>query len=114
MNKELLDLEVLVEMKKAAPRVMVVPFDIASLVVRAMVDYAKDEKGNIDQDGKLYWQLRVKELHETGKLGDLVSLNQLGRTLKALGLESWRKMDGFHVAWSHEQLNILKVHFKVS
>lgn len=109
---ELLDLDTLVKVKKAAPTVTVVPFDIACLVVRTMTEYAKTVKANIDQNSQLYWQVRVKDLHEFGKFDEEISLNSVGRALKAMGLESWRKMDGFHVAWSMAQLDILHKHFK--
>ena len=109
---ELLDLDTLVEMKKAAPQVTTVPFDIACWVVRAMNEFSKNNKANIDQNSLLYWQARVKDLHDLGKVDDGISLTQIGRALKAMGLESWRKMDGFHVAWSQAQLDILMKHFK--
>lgn len=108
----LLDLDTFVQVKKAAPAVTTVPFDIACFVVRAMDEFARNTRASIDQGGHLYWQTRVKAIHEAGKLGDEISLGQMGRALKAMGLESWRKMDGFHVAWSLEQLDILKRHFK--
>ena len=109
---QLLDLDTLVAVKKAAPTVTNVPFDMACFVVRAMSEFSKATKANIDQNSQLYWQARVKDLREFANLDVEISLNGFGRALKAMGLESWRKMDGFHVAWSLAQLEILQKHFK--
>ena len=109
---QLIDLDMLVQVKKAAPSVTNVPFDIACHVVRAMGEFSKATKANIDKNSQLYWQTRVKDLREFSNLEIEISLTSFGRALKAMGLESWRKMDGFHVAWSLAQLEILQKHFK--
>lgn len=77
-----------------------------------MALFAKDHDPNIDENGHVYWETRVKALYEIGTFGDEVSINHVGRALKAMGLESWRKMDGYHVAFSIVQLEILSKHFK--
>ncbi len=110
---ELLDLETLVKVKRAAPQVTVVPFDLACWVVRGMAKFSEENKGTVDPQGQVYWTTTVKSLHEYCRFDFEVSLNTLGRTLKALGLESWRKMDGFHIAWSWAQFEILRSHFKI-
>lgn len=110
---ELLDFDTLVEVKKAAPQVTVVPFDLACWVVRGMVEFSGENKASVDRQGQIYWTTTVKSLHEFCQFDFEVSLNTVGRTLKAMGLESWRKMDGFHIAWSQAQLEILKSHFKI-
>ena len=101
---ELLDLETLVEVKKAAPQVT---------VVRGMAKFSGEIKASVDRQGQTYWTATMKSLHAFCEFDFEVSLNLVGRTLKALGLESWRKMDGFHIAWSQAQLDILQAHFKV-
>lgn len=111
-SSQLLDLDTFVQVKKAAPKVTTVPFNIACYVVRAMAEISKSRTAHIDSSSQLYWQVRVKEIFETGKFGDEVSINHVGRALKALGLESWRKMDGYYAAWSLSQLEILQKHFK--
>jgi hypothetical protein len=35
----------------------------------------------------------------------------LGRALRLMGLTLWRERDGYHAAWSEEQLSILMKHF---
>ena len=110
---ELLDLETLVKVRKAAPQVTVVPFDLACWVVRGMAGFSDKNKASVDPQGQIYWTTTVKSLHQFCEFDFEVSLNTVGRTLKSMGLESWRKMDGFHIAWSRVQLEILQAHFKV-
>lgn len=112
MINNLLELDVLVEMKKAAPVVTAVPFDVAKAVVGTLDRFAEQNDANTDQYGATYWQTTVKALHKMGPFDPgTISLNIVGRTLRQLGLESWRKADGFHVAWSQKQLDILKRYF---
>jgi hypothetical protein len=107
MNQELLDLDTFVAVKKAAPKVTVMPFDVAAVVVEGLDRYASAEQANKDENGHVYWMPTVKDI------AGLVSLTpaQIGRAVKQMGLESWRKMDGYHFAFSSEQLDILKHHF---
>ena len=109
---DLLDLDTLVAVKKAAPQVTVVAFDLACWVVRGMNEFSKLNKASIDQNGCLYWQGTVQELHAACHFEFEVSFNQVGRACREMGLESWRKADGYHVAWSSTQLEILKKYFK--
>jgi hypothetical protein len=110
---DLLDLETLVKVRKAAPQVTVVPFDLACWVVRGMARFSNENKANVDPQGQIYWTTTVKSLHTYCQFEFEVALGTVGRALKAMGLESWRKMDGFHIAWSQAQLEILQGHFKV-
>jgi hypothetical protein len=109
---DLMDLETLVLVKRAAPQVTVVPFDVACWVVRGMAEFSAANKASVDQNGQMYWQSTVKALHAAIHVGEEVSLGRVGRALKAMGIDSWRKMDGFHIAWSSAQLEILKKYFK--
>ena len=110
--KELLDLEVMVQIRKAAPRVTAVPFDVAQLAVNGMNEYSRSEMPSTDENEVVFWETTVGKLHTFCKFDErVISLNLLGRTLKAMGLESWRKTDGFHIAWSTGQLHILNRHF---
>lgn len=112
MTQDLLSLDVLVEMKKAAPKVTAVPFDLARVVVSELQVFADSEKPSTDENEVSYWQVRVRDLHTFCMFNENeISLNLLGRTLKAMGLETWHKMNGSHVAWSQAQLDILKRHF---
>lgn len=108
---QLLDLDTLVAVKKAAPTVTNVPFDVACHVVRAMAEYTKTTSPHIDQNSQIYWQASVKEVTALVAKG-AYTFPQVGRALKSMGIESWRKMDGFYVAWSLTQLEILQKHFK--
>lgn len=110
--QELLDLDTLVKVKKAAPKVTVVPFDVAAAIAAGMYEFSKQEKCRFDVDSHVYWTTTVKTLSEYCHFGVDVTLGQIGRALKAMGIESWRKTDGFHIAWSQGQLDILMQHFK--
>lgn len=112
MRQELLDLDTFVQVKKAAPYVTVVPFDMACWIVRGMDCFSRENRASVDQFGQLYWQTTVKTLAEHCKFDAEITLGLVGRTLKAMGLVSWRKMDGFHIAWSLSQMDILKKYFK--
>lgn len=112
MITELMDLDTLVSVRKAAAQVTVVPFDLACWVVRGMVAISQAKKASLDQHGAMYWTASIKELHEASHFDVEISLAQVGRTLKAMGIDGWRKTDGFHTAWSSAQLEILKKHFK--
>lgn len=107
MNQELLDFDTFVEVRKAAPKVTVMPFDVAAVVVEGMDRYSNVEEAHKDENGHVYWMPTVKDI------AGLVSLTpaQIGRAVKQMGLESWRKMDGYHFAFSAAQLDILKCHF---
>ncbi len=109
---DLLDLDTLVAVKKAAPQVTVVPFDLAREVVNGMCNYSQGHIANDDPQGMKFWTTTVKSLSEECNFEVQVTLGIIGRTLKAMGIESWRKTDGFHIAWSQAQLDILVKHFK--
>lgn len=112
MSHELIDWDTLALVKKAAPQVTLVAFDMACCVVRGMMDFGKANKCSMDQFGQKFWQTTVGDLHTYCKFGTEVSINLVGRACHDMGLESWRKTDGFHVAWSETQLSILKKFFK--
>jgi hypothetical protein len=112
----LLDLETMYAIKKAAPQITSVAFDLAGWVVCGLDALSKVEKLSMDLNKTGYWQATVKDIHKACRFDEAmnVSLNLVGRALKEMGLESWRKGDGFHVAWSENQLAILKNYFKKS
>ncbi len=110
---ELMDIDTLVAVRKQAPQITAVPFDAARLVVRALDDYSRLNQAHEDADGKKYWQASLKDVHAAGHLRDDFAMKSVGTSCREIGLTVWRKMDGFYVAWSDEQLKLLKKHFKV-
>lgn len=114
MFRELIDLDTLVQVKKAAPQVSVVPFDLACWVVRGIAEISKLKKGHIDVNGAVYWEISLQELHSACHFTFDVPFRRVGRACREMGLDLFRKMDGYHVAWSVSQLEILKKFFKVT
>jgi len=107
---DLIDLDTLLKVKNAAPVVTQIPFDRAQAVVVAMQLFTKSNASHVDVNGQNYWEATVKQIVDLMEL-EGVSAKSVGSTVRAFGLESWRRVDGFHVAWSLEQLNILMESF---
>lgn len=53
MISDLIDFDTLLAVKKAAPKVTTVPFNIACYVVRAMAEISKSRMANIDSSGHM-------------------------------------------------------------
>lgn len=111
INSDLLDLDTWVQVKNSAPKVTVVPFDAAQAGVKALARYAEGNRPNADLDGRKYWEASLKTLVEVGELS--AAPKALGRACRSIGLTLWRMADGYHVAWSEEQLAILMEYFKI-
>lgn len=109
----LIDLETLMELRQAAPHVTQVPFDLARAAVAVMTFFGGTHTPNEDAEGKVYWDTPLKTLAMSLDHGS-VSGKRVGQVCREMGLTLWREGDGYHVAWSQAQLNILKRHFKVT
>lgn len=112
MKDQLIDIDTLYQLKKAAPEVTVVPFDLACWVVRSLDVLSKTLPAHVDQHGVTYWKTTIKDVTEKVTQVSGITPSQVGRSLRRFGLEEWREMDGYHVAWSQTQLEILKKFFK--
>lgn len=110
MNVDLLDFDTLAAVKRAAANVTAVPFGAAKQVVEALKNLGNDYRLSVDDENRRYWVASVKDISGLIK-DDRITNADIGRALKSLGLETWRKTDGFHVAWSADQLDILKRYF---
>lgn len=111
---ELVDFDILVAVKKAAPKVTQVPFDRAQMAAQALLLIASAEEPNKDIDGQKYWSAPLKDLVAVVGLGSgAVTSRQFGTAYRMMGLSGWRQMDGFYVAWSEPQLKLLKKYFKL-
>jgi hypothetical protein len=109
---ELMDLDTLFQVRKAAPQLTVVPFDLACWVVRAMEQIGRARAARLDRNRQRYWESTVKEITAGITQAEGVTFSDVGRALRDLGLTTWRQADGSHVAWSQNQLDILKKHFR--
>lgn len=105
----LLDLDTLMAVKKAAPRVTGVSFGQAQECVKALRQLS-DATGLLnDGEGHTYWNATLKAVVELNGL----DVKLVGRACREMGLTLWRKSDGYHVAWSRQQLDILNKFFKL-
>ena len=122
MEPELIDLETLIEMRKAAPKVTRVPFDYAQLAVNALERTSAIYEPYRDREGKAYWDKSLKNLVSVAGITNKNSTDKaianyskmFGTAYRMMGLIEWRKTDGYRVAWSEAQLKILKKHFGAS
>ena len=105
---ELLDFDTYVAVRKAAPKVTGVSFGNAMRVVNYFIEISKTHLADEDGDGQIYWQESLKEIAR----GAGIDLKLAGRACREFGLTMWRKTDGYHVAWSDEQLGILRKYFQ--
>ena len=112
-STDLLDLDTLIAMKISAPKVTQVPFDRAQASVQALVKFSAANEPYEDFDGQRYWKAQLKELLKVKDFPEDVMCLHLGRAYRQMGLSGWREMDGYHIAWSETQLEILKKYFKV-
>lgn len=111
---DLIDLDTLVAVKKAAPKVTQVPFDRAQLVVTALERFANAEQPSKDIEGHKYWSASLKNMTAVAGLEEnIATCKQFGTAYRTMGLSMWREGDGYHVAWSEPQLKLLKEYFKV-
>lgn len=110
---ELVDLKTLLALREAAPQVMPVPWDVARDVVKGLAEQAQKTRPHKDQGGNIYWQASLKEIRDAGQMGEDTSMSSIGRACRTMGLTAWREANGYHVAWSGKQLDILMKYFKV-
>jgi hypothetical protein len=109
---DLVSLETLVELKKAAPQVTQVPWEAARMVVQGLGDLSPKTTAHQDFNGLKYWNATLKDIHAAGRLPEETGMNVVGKACRSMGLMLWREADGYHVAWSQAQLDILKKYFK--
>jgi FAD/FMN-containing dehydrogenase len=109
-ESELLDLDTWTAVKKSAPKVTGVSWGHACEVVKSMQMVAGDESSAYDGNGQVYWQTTLK--HLALEIEGL-DLKGIGRACRELGLTLWRKSDGYHVAWSLQQMAVLIKYFKL-
>lgn len=110
---DLLDFETQIALRDAAPKMAVMPFDMAQEAVRKLAAFSEKNEAHQDLDGRKYWETTLKDLHQGGEFSVIGASKHVGRAYRLMGLYAWRNHDGFHVAWSAEQLKILKKVFKI-
>jgi hypothetical protein len=108
-ENELLDLDTFIALRKVAPKVTGVSYGHALEVVKVLKQVSESSAASNDGEGHTYWQTQLKYVAENS----LLDLKVAGRACREFGLTLWRKTDGYHVAWSREQIKILAKYFKV-
>jgi hypothetical protein len=109
---DLLDVDTWAQVKKLAPKVTEVPYDVAVLAVEILEQYMSNETVHTDLNGKKFFEASLKKLIEMSQFEYAPAY--LGRALRSMGLTLFRKADGYHAAWSAEQFEILKKYLKIS
>lgn len=112
MRTDILELSVLAELEKAAPKVTTPSWETHQAVVKALVMYASAEKSKNDSFGVPYWRCDFDPLIALTNLADLTP-KLFGGICRSFRLTVKRENDGTRVAWSQKQLDILKQAFRV-
>jgi hypothetical protein len=112
MIGQLLDLETLARLAKAAPKVVEEYWVVAKKFVEALTNHSTPDREHDGMDGRRYWLVLLAMLAETLPVEDKTD-RRTGQLCRQLGLIMWRRRDGYWVAWNREQLDILRSYFKL-
>jgi hypothetical protein len=112
MYDDLIDLETLMALRKAAPQVTAVPFDTARALVQGLYELSQAQTAHVDADGRKYWAATLKEIRQAARLDEETSMALVGKGCRGMGLVLWRENDGYHAAFSEAQVRILRERFK--
>ena len=110
------DLKTAMDLQKAAPIGAAVPSKLGKLVAEYLsLSVASD--GYTDLEGGIYWVDKLSEILTdiNGRLenegAEAISARKLGAVCRSFQLVMTRKGDGYYVAYSENQLDILSVFF---
>ena len=109
--ENILSLEIIAALRETAPVVTVPSYEFARITLKALNMYAAGNKPEKDAKGIVCWS--------TGFSGILSlmtefspSEKQLGTMLRAFQMTMKRENNGYHVAFSQKQLDILNANIK--
>lgn len=108
MKQDILSLEVMSKLKDSAPSVTVPSYEAARAVLKALNMYAAGNKPRKDVRGVVYWHCGLDDLLGLIDVGDLTN-KAVGTICRTFQLVMKRENDGFKVAFSQSQLDILNV-----
>jgi len=111
--KSILEMSITLELEKAAPRVTIPGHDVYLSIVKALGIWASSHKPQVDSLGITYWRASLADLLELTGIHDLAS-KVAGNICRNFCLVMKRENDGYYVAWSEKQLNILKKSFDLA
>lgn len=109
IRNELVEPETFYEVRRAAPQVCVFSVRAALRVIDALVQLSTPENERTGWDFEPYYEAPQK--HLLPFLPEYTSSSQLGAILRALGLGSIRRGEGYCVFWNQAQLQILQRRF---
>jgi hypothetical protein len=107
MKQQILNLEVLAELERAAPRVTVPSYEAHRAVLKALRMYASTNTPQVDISGLLYWCAALHDILPLTDLQGLLAPKIVGNICRNFKMSMKRENDGFKVAWSQKQLDIL-------
>lgn len=109
----ILEVSVLAQLQDEAPKVMVPSYEGHKCVVKALAMWSSAQPlSGTDENGRSYW---IAALHDLLPLAGLDSLTaiQVGKVSRSFCLVMKREGDGYRVAWSQKQLDILRKAFGI-
>lgn len=108
---EFLPLSVQARLQEVRPAVTIPSYETAQAVLRAMNMFSAGNKATKDEGGKVYWYASIKQL--VALIGnETISHKMIGQACSVFQLGRRRENDGWHVAWSQAQLDILNQYVK--
>ena len=106
-SKELIDLETLVEIKRAAPQVTETPPREARLILSALeATMVEATESHIGMDDRPYFEAWLSDVQEY--LPEALTPKRTGLLCRAMGLTLFRQNKGMRIAWTQEQISILR------
>lgn len=107
----LLDFQTLAEVMEHAPQPTDTPPSEARLILRALEARQKPEYLRFGADDRAYYRALLGEIQP--ELPETLTPKRAGMLCRAMGLTMVRVKDGFTVAWTAEQMAILKRHLEM-
>jgi hypothetical protein len=111
MKNEILKIETVMALRENAPEVTVPSYDAARAMVKALAMYAAGNASQKDMKGITYWRCALASLMALIDLSALSS-KMAGDVCRSFQLVMKREHDGYYVAWSQGQLDILSKNIK--
>lgn len=106
MKNELIPLTLQAKLREAQPTVTVPSYETARQVLKAMNMYSAGNQAAKDENGKTYWYASIKDLLALVD-SQVINNKSIGLACNAFQLARKRENNGWHVAWSQSQLDIL-------
>lgn len=104
---ELIELEVLVKIKKAAPQVTETPPREARIILAVLDGEAKNFASlQIGMDDKPYFEAWLSDVQ--AYLPAALTPKRAGLLCRAMGLTLYRQNKGMRIAWTQDQIDILR------